>query len=265
MQRPLRQSTSLLRERLTGAARASPTAVGWSKSLTLAAAVGVVLAFAGAFGTDEAPTLVRLFYWVGLMLGGTVLARLLASAVRRLPGLVDRPRLQLGLVTLGMATVYTGVVWGASRAAFAGGAPPLATLFWPVLLISAAMSGLHLLAAQEPVETHAAAPGAPPPRFLERLPTRLKGAELYAVQAEDHYLRLHTSRGTDLILMRLADAVAELEGLEGARTHRSWWVARSAVEGARRVGQRTLLRLKSGVEAPVSRSFVRTLRAEGWF
>ncbi|MFN4104010.1 MAG: hypothetical protein ACK4GB_06940, partial [Tepidimonas sp.] len=37
--------------------------------------------------------------------------------------------------------------------------------------------------------------GASPPRFLERLPAKLRGAELYAVEAQDHYLRLHTSRG----------------------------------------------------------------------
>ncbi|MFX8624480.1 LytTR family DNA-binding domain-containing protein, partial [Acinetobacter baumannii] len=80
----------------------------------------------------------------------------------------------------------------------------------------------------------AAPAGAPPPRFLERLPLKLRGAEIYAVEAEDHYLRLHTSRGSDLILMRLSDAIVELEGLEGARTHRSWWVAKGAVRDAKR-------------------------------
>ena len=34
--------------------------------------------------------------------------------------------------------------------------------------------------------------------------------------------------------MRLSDAVEELEGLEGAQTHRSWWVARDAVRGVER-------------------------------
>ena len=70
-------------------------------------------------------------------------------------------------------------------------------------------------------------------RFMERLPPKLKGAVIYAVSAEDHYLRLHTSKGSDLILMRMGDAITELDGLEGAQTHRSWWVARDAVESAR--------------------------------
>ena len=63
----------------------------------------------------------------------------------------------------------------------------------------------------------------------------------------------------------LADAVAELDGLEGAQTHRSWWVAQAAVAEARRADGRAVLVLKSGVEAPVSRTYVRALQDEGWF
>jgi DNA-binding LytR/AlgR family response regulator len=102
-------------------------------------------------------------------------------------------------------------------------------------------------------------------QFAERLPMKLKGATIYAVSAEDHYLRLHTSKGSDLILMRLSDAIAELEGLEGAQTHRSWWVARDAVESARRDGDKVVLTLKGGAEAPVSRPNVRPLREAGWY
>ena len=102
-----------------------------------------------------------------------------------------------------------------------------------------------------------------PARF--RLPPRLRGATLHAVQAEDHYLRLHTDRGSDLILMRLSDAVAELEGLEGARTHRSWWVARDAVRDASRGDGRAALTLEGGLVAPVSRRYARALREAGWY
>ncbi len=85
------------------------------------------------------------------------------------------------------------------------------------------------------------------------------------MEAEDHYLRLHTSRGSDLILLRLADALDELDGIEGARVHRSWWVARDAVQAAVRDDGRTSLRLKGDILAPVSRTYVKALRAEGWF
>jgi DNA-binding LytR/AlgR family response regulator len=152
-----------------------------------------------------------------------------------------------------------------------GGWPWVLYVFATGVTLSVAVSALHLLAARRsatdraPIQTHAAPQAARPPRFLERLPYRLRGAALYAVEAEDHYLRLHTSRGSDLILMRLSDAITELEGLEGARTHRSWWVAREAVQGADRKEARISLRLPDGLTAPVSRTFARDLREAGWF
>ena len=130
---------------------------------------------------------------------------------------------------------------------------------------SLVFTALALLVRPRPTATHAAPPGAPPVKFLARLPAKLKGAELYAIEAEDHYLRLHTSLGQDLILMRLGDAIDELEGLEGARTHRSWWVAKAAVTRAERFDGRAALTLKDGAEVPVSRGFAKPLRVAGWF
>ncbi|HLY78524.1 MAG TPA: LytTR family DNA-binding domain-containing protein [Caulobacteraceae bacterium] len=132
------------------------------------------------------------------------------------------------------------------------------------------MTALSFLVRRGSTQTHAAPPNAdgssaPPPKFLARLPEKLRGAEIFAVEAEDHYLRLHTSLGQDLILLRLADAIAELDGLEGAQTHRSWWVARAAIAEVERGDGRATLTLKDGAEVPVSRGFARQLRAAGWF
>ena len=65
--------------------------------------------------------------------------------------------------------------------------------------------------------------------------------------------------------MRLSDAVTELEGLEGAQVHRSWWVARDAVTGARRGDGRATLEVEGGLTVPVSRRYARALREAGWF
>ena len=65
--------------------------------------------------------------------------------------------------------------------------------------------------------------------------------------------------------MRLTDALGELEGLEGAQVHRSWWVARDAVVGAERGNGRASLTLKTGAVAPVSRTYAQALRAAGWY
>ena len=65
--------------------------------------------------------------------------------------------------------------------------------------------------------------------------------------------------------MRLSDAIGELEGLDGAQTHRSWWVAKAALADAKRWDGRATLKLKDGTEAPVSRTHARALRQAGWF
>jgi DNA-binding LytR/AlgR family response regulator len=64
--------------------------------------------------------------------------------------------------------------------------------------------------------------------------------------------------------MRLADAIGELEGIEGAQVHRSWWIARDAITEAERGDGRATLTLKDGVTVPVSRTYARILRENGW-
>jgi hypothetical protein len=100
-------------------------------------------------------------------------------------------------------------------------------------------------------------------RFLARLPPRL-GRDLLCLQMEDHYVRAHTAAGSDLILIPLHQAVAELEGLEGLQVHRSWWVSRSAVVDVERDARSVRLKLRNGVTAPVSRRAVAALKAAAW-
>lgn len=250
-------------------ARAAPPI--WSsqgaRSLILAAAAAVFLALSGAFQTQAAGLPIRLAYWLVLMLAGTLWSTFLVRVLVRAPWLAGRPWLALVVLTVITSLPYTVVVWAMTLLLFGVRLDPklLPSFVGPVFVVSMAMGGLNLLAGWRPRETHQAPAGAAPPRFLDRLPGKLKGAELYAVQSEGHYLRLYTSKGSDLILMRLSDALAELEGLEGAQTHRSWWVAKAAVEGAARSDGRASLSLRGGIEAPVSRSYSRALREGGWY
>jgi hypothetical protein len=256
-----------IRERRAGAVGASPAGPRLGRILLVSSLSGVVLAFLAPFGSDQSPLIPRLLYWVGIVAIGGLLGWATAVLVRRIPVLRDRPWLQALVTALAMTPPGTVVVWAWSRFLFPTVAPLGGVLEYApaVLVISLAMSTVNLLAAtREPVAV-AEAPGAKPaPRFLARLPDRLKGAELYAVEAEDHYLRLHTSRGSDLILCRLADAVAELEGVDGLQTHRSWWVARQAVTAVVKADGRAVLTLASGAEAPVSRNALPKLREQGW-
>ena len=239
-----------------------------ARSLRVTFVAGVFLALVGALGTGAAPLALRLVYWVslascGALIGGTLGPR--ARARRWFGGDVWRQGL---FVSLAVAIPMSALVWLSNGLLFAS---PLVPQTWlvllgPVWVVSAGATALNYLTERPAPEALTGAAASPTSvKFLERLPPRLAGAELYAVEAEDHYLRLHTSKGQDLILMRLADAVDELAGLEGARTHRSWWVAKAAVVEARRGDGRAMLVLHSGVEAPVSRSYAPGLRKAGWF
>jgi hypothetical protein len=239
------------------------------RALAIAAGAGVFLALIGPFGTVTAPLSARLVYWLLLSVGGTGLGIGASAAMTALLDPGDRRPLVVAAVTaVAMTPPATLMVYGVTRWLFGwrdlDGS--LVQYFGPVLLVSLAINYVNALAGRSPLHTHAlVGPDTPPARFVERLPAKLRGAQIHAVEAEDHYLRLHTSKGSDLILMRLSDAIAELEGLEGAQTHRSWWVARQAVQGARRMDGRAVLELPGGVKAPVSRNYARVLKAEGWF
>ena len=236
---------------------------GWAVST----AAGAFLALTGAFGMDAAPLAVRLAYWIGLCLTGALVGSGITWLLDRDGRVEAHPWRYATILALGITLPFTIVVWLVTSLVFFDGLSlkTLPGFLPPVLLVTGAMTGLNFLVQRQPPETHAALAGAPPARFLDRLPAKLRGGELYAVESEDHYLRLHTSRGQDLILLRLSDAVAELEGIEGAQTHRSWWVAKDAVENAKRGDGRAILTLKGGVEVPVSRAYARGLREAGWY
>jgi hypothetical protein len=239
------------------------------RGVWIAVGAGVVLALTGAFGTTMIPLWLRFAYWVPLILVGAVWAHLCSQVTERFIDPDEQPWLTVAVLSAATAGPLTGLVWLVTGLVFESEIYPVSRLvhfIGPVLVVTIALSAIGVfLSRAPPVQTHAGASGAAPARFLDRLPPRLRGATLHAVQAEDHYLRLHTDRGSDLILMRLSDAVAELEGLEGARTHRSWWVARDAVREAKRGDGRATLTLEGGVVAPVSRRYARALREGGWY
>ncbi len=264
-----------LRGRTRPAVRASWTA-GLARLTIISLAVAGFLTLSDAFGMSVVPAWVRFAYWIVMLLIGSGISLAGQRWIEHHPDAPLWPRV-LGL-WLTLSAVMTPVVIVATRLVFGGGWGwgTLLGFIPPVAAVSALMTGLNVLTLQARRNAaartaDAAAPGPPAPAdpqpsaFMRRLPPRLRGAELYAVEAEDHYLRVHTDRGSDLLLMRLADALDELGPVEGARTHRSWWVARAAVVDARRGDGRAVLTLKDGAQAPVSRSYAPALREAGWF
>ncbi|WP_058246574.1 LytTR family DNA-binding domain-containing protein [Tropicibacter naphthalenivorans] len=76
-------------------------------------------------------------------------------------------------------------------------------------------------------------------------------------------MRITTTKGQELILMRLSDAVREVGDTPGAQVHRSHWVSYSQVTAARREGDRAILTLSDGQELPVSRANVAKIKEAG--
>ena len=240
------------------------------RGLGISAGAALLLTVSGAFGTEDEPFLVRLAFWLCALAAGSLFGELCQPWVARRIDMDARPWMHILALTALIAVPMSLFVWAATGLFFDGALYPLSYLplfVLPVVTVTAAFCALEVfLGRSTPVQTHASAEeDAAPPRFLERLPPHLRAARLIAVEAEDHYLRVHTAAGSDLILMRLSDAVAELEGVEGAQTHRSWWVARDAVRGASRGDGRATLELESGLSAPVSRRYARALREAGWY
>ncbi len=97
------------------------------------------------------------------------------------------------------------------------------------------------------------------PTFMRRLPAHL-GKDILSLEAQDHYVNVTTNNGSALVLIRLADAIAELEGLEGLRIHRSHWVAITAISKTKRENGKLLVELTNGISLPVSRTYAKTLR-----
>ncbi len=241
---------------------------GWAQSFAIGLVLAAILAAGGGFQTGQIPAGPRFAYWLALILGGVGVAQLNRLWLTRTPWI--RETLLRAAIAIATATaVPMTFVVAVSSAAIQGVAFHLVRVWYVVPDVAAVTLCTTVLVVlvdrAGPRQTHEAAAGAPPPKFLARLTPKLAGATLFAVEADDHYLRLHTSRGEDMILMRLSDAIAELEGIEGARTHRSWWVARGAVVSSERAEGRATLTLPNGTQVPVSRSYVKSLREAGWF
>ena len=241
--------------------------------------VGCVLGLIGPFGTfDLLAFLPRLGYWLAVVslnwsLADAGIRRVEALAGERLPA----PHVSVPLLgALIVSVPATGVVVLANGLSGIGWPSSVATLYGQVLVLLAAISlpvhawaELREAVASDPSGSEACTP-APPVRadstgvalFLARLPGPLKG-RLLCLETQDHYLAVHTTGGTEMILCRMEDAAREL-GAIGHRVHRSWWVAADAVEAPARNGQRQFLRLVDGRTVPVGRSFRVDLKQAGW-
>ncbi|MDQ3144037.1 MAG: LytTR family transcriptional regulator [Pseudomonadota bacterium] len=219
------------------------------------------LSTAGAFDTEAAAFAPRLGYWLLIALLSTAALGSAHHVLRhrrpsapgwklRAAGVALLMLPLTAIATLGCKALFSGT---ASIAGFTLLLPGMAAILVALQAVLASFSQAF------PNRLAPAAPSPTAAALTDCLPLPLRGARLIAIEAEDHYVRVHTSAGAALIRMRFGDAVAAVSSHQGLRPHRSWWVAADGVAGLRREGGRTTLTLTGAQRVPVSRAAARRL------
>ncbi len=230
-------------------------------------AVGLIAGLSGPFGTiDHLSPLPRLIYWILLSASaffvGSGVGTFVHSALRpRLPDLVTTlaAGLCVGIVLTAILAAINRVIFGISPL----DPEHLLGTFANVGVISLIVT-VAFVAFDRLDETPDDTPETPRPAdaLLRRLPLEKRGP-LLSLSATDHYVEVTTPNGSDLVLMRLSDAIELATGVDGLQVHRSHWVARAAVAGTRRDNGRLMLRLTDGRDIPVSRTYVSAVKDAG--
>lgn len=230
-------------------------------------AIWVVVTFvcilAGPFGTNGMSLTVRSLYWTITNAAALVLSMVLIAGAYAAPFLGRTPPIVRGV--LGSAVfslVFAALMALAGRLAF----PENESFpgFWLMLLYVGPIAigvtfVVELFIAKAP-DAPIAQPDAP--RILKRLKPGLE-ARLIRMAMQDHYVEVFTTKGSQLILMRFADALAEVEGVAGWRVHRSHWVAEAAMRDLKRRDGKTLVETEDGALIPISRTYMPQLRDAG--
>lgn len=224
-------------------------------------AVGAILGLAGPFGTGEVMRLLpRLAYWTGLailtFLSGSFLSSLIAHWSKSRRGSPWGPVALTGVATGAIASLEVLLINWASF-----GLSPFTPGYALPLVLNVTVIACVVAGALHFHDQSAATEEQTPP-ILGRLPFDKRGS-LIALSVSDHYVEVRTTKGRDMVLMRLSDAIRECAPEPGLQVHRSHWVARAAVTMARRDGARVVLELSDGSEAPVSRSCLPQVKEAG--
>jgi hypothetical protein len=234
--------------------------------LLLLAALGLAMTALGPYRTLDIPTALRTGYWLATVIGagliGIAVDATLGPHVRSFWSRVAVVALVMTFPVTPFVYALNAVLLGLPRRPWL--MPQLAGQVFVVALL---MMALRALAWRRIVETRIVV--APPLPEAERalrlrLSARRRTARLVAIEAEDHYVRVHTDTGSELLTMRFSEAIEELARAHGYRLHRSWWAFADAIEAVRWNRGTGEARLAGGLTAPVSRSCARALKDAGW-
>ena len=105
-------------------------------------------------------------------------------------------------------------------------------------------------------------PDTKPAMILERLPVEKHGA-LISLSVQDHYVDVVTEKGSEMVLMRLSDAIREVSDVPGLQIHRSHWAALDQIAKVERTQNAARIIMSNGNELPVSRGYLPAIREAG--
>lgn len=206
------------------------------------------------------PFPIRLTYWVVLLAGAAVCVRPIQWVGQRyVPEWETHVRLVFEAV--GFTLLFSPLAWLMSSA-FTGAFLSVwdfLSIMGNVLALTSISAVLTYLLAERADTT---AQGRA--RLYARLPPNVT-AEIIRLTVNDHYVAIFLDDGTDhRILMRLADAVGEMDGVPGFHTHRSHWVSQAHVTRRLRYEGRDYLVVSDGSRVPISKTYQKNVAAAGF-
>lgn len=229
-----------------------------TRAVSLAAIV-VILALTGPFGTADIIRVVpRLVYWaviVVLCYSAGYAANELAE--RWASTLWQRLVIAAALTSIGVLVIVY-VLNGVAIGFWATGIQ-LVVIAANVAAISATITIAFTVVEQSQTSTDVPTARA---AILDRIPFDKRGS-LVSIRVEDHYVRIRTTMGEEMVLLRLADAMREVGDTRGLQVYRSHWIALEQVRAATRKGDGAILTLTHGPDIPVSRANVPAIREAG--
>jgi hypothetical protein len=229
------------------------------------------------FGTDALMAWpVRSLYWLAI----TFVALIIGVSVRAVTAAwigYERP-LQFDIVaTLLTTMICAPLIWMLRRAVDSlSGVPTvefltvaLHTLVIVGLVfvvrrhISPSEPGSYLEPEPEPKVRYYSPRTYENPRLYRRLSASTTGPIL-RLSGKDHHVEVVTPEARETLRLRLSDAIDEMDPVEGYCTHRSHWVARTAIETVDRSQPgKIFIVMINGDRVPVSRKYRPELEAEG--
>ncbi len=207
----------------------------------------------GPFGTLEAlPNGFRLIYWGSIVLTTNLLALWMHALIRTRDYIAFS---KISIVSIVFGLLVAGVVILISLSLLPPiqrypGHTELLSYSFPsatvIFLLSVLVIRSMFTPNKETIKKR--------PALLDRLKKHSNAQTILLLSAQDHYVEITTELGTELCLLRLSDAIAEVSPKDGFQIHRSHWVAKSAVVKLETKGSIGQAQLVDGRTLKVSQS-----------